>query len=134
MSDQILHFRVKQLRTIRGVLLTLHKRLLDSQKQVYEARYGTIAGPNEYFKIVLEDEEFVWLRTFSQLIVEIDEAIDSKRDPMTLDKGNALLDMARQTLQPSPIGTVTAQKYYLAIEQDSTIAQLHLQIKQVFEA
>jgi hypothetical protein len=134
MSDEILSFKVKQLRTIRTVLLALHKMLMDSEKRLYEARYGPISGPNEYFKIVLEDEEFSWLRTFSQLIVEIDEAIDTRRDPITLEVANELLDVARQTLQPSPVGTTTAQKYYLAIERDSTIAKLHLQIKQVFEA
>ena len=69
MSDEILKFKVKQLHTIRTVLLALHKTLLDSQKLIYEARYGPIAGPNEYFKVVLEEEEFVWLRTFSLLIV-----------------------------------------------------------------
>jgi hypothetical protein len=41
--------------------------------------------------------------------------------------------VARQTLQPSPVGGVTAQNYYSAIERDSTIAKLHLQIKQVFD-
>ena len=134
MSDEILKFKVKQLHTIRTVLLVLHKTLMDSQKLLYEARYGPIGGPNEYFKVVLEDEEFVWLRTFSLLIVEIDEAIYSKRNPVTLEAATALLDVARQTLQPSPVGGATAQNYYLAIERDSTIAKLHLQITQVFEA
>lgn len=133
MSDEIVKFKVKQLHTIRTVLLVLHKTLMDSQKLLYEARYGPIGGPNEYFKIVLEDEEFVWLRTFSLLIVEIDEAIYSKRNPVTLEAATALLDVARQTLQPSSVGSVTAQNYYLAIERDTTIAKLHLQIKQVFD-
>ena len=66
--------------------------------------------------------------------MEIDEAIYSKRTPVTLDVATALLDVAWQTLQPSPIGGVTAQNYYLAIERDSTIAKLHLQIKEVFDA
>ena len=85
-------------------------------------------------KVVLEDEEFVWLRTFSLLIVEIDEAIYSKRNPVTLEATTDLLDVARQTLQPSPVGNVTAQNYYLAIERDSTVAKLHLQITQVLDA
>ena len=134
MSDEILKFKVKQLHTIRTVLLVLHKTLMDAQKLLYEARYGPIGGPNEYFKVVLEDEEFVWLRTFSLLIVEIDEAIYSKRNPVTLEVATELLGVAQQTLQPSPVGDVTARNYYLAIERDSTIAKLHLQITQVFEA
>ncbi len=133
MSDERLKSKVKQLHTIRTVLLVLHKTLLDAQKLVYEARYGPIGGPNEYFKIVLEADEFVWLRTFSLLIVEIDEAIYSKRNPVNLETATALLDVARQTLQPSPVGNATAQNYYLAIERDSTIAKLHLQIKQAFD-
>jgi hypothetical protein len=35
--------------------------------------------------------EFVWLVTFT-LIVEIDEAIYSKRNPVTLEAATALLD------------------------------------------
>ncbi len=125
--------KVQQLKSIRTVLMVLHKKLLDAERELYEARHGPIASPNEFLKLALEDEEFHWLRTFSKLIVEIDEAIASKRDPITLEKADDLLNLSRETLQPSPIGTPTAQKYYVAIERYSTIAQLHVQIKMVFD-
>jgi hypothetical protein len=125
--------KVQQLKAIRTVLMVLHKKLLDSERDLYEARHGRIASPNEFLELALSHEEFDWLRTFSKLIVEIDEAIASKRDPITLEKADDLLNLSRETLQPSPIGTPTAQKYYIAIERHSTIAQLHLQIKTVFD-
>jgi hypothetical protein len=125
--------KVQQLKSIRTVLMVLHKKLLDAERELYEARHGPIASPNEFLTLALQDEEFDWLRTFSKLIVEIDEAIASKRDPITLEKADALLNLSRETLQPSPIGTPTAQKYYVAIERYSTIAQLHVQIKMVFD-
>lgn len=133
LPNNMLSPKVQQLRAIRTVLLALHKRLLDAERDLYEARHGRIATPNEFLQLALEDEEFDWLRTFSKLIVEIDESIASRRDPITLERANFLLQLSRETLQPSPIGTPTAQKYYAAIERNSTVAQLHLQIKAVFD-
>ena len=129
----MLSHKVQQLKAIRTILMVLHKKLLDGERELYEARHGRIASPNEFFKLALGDEEFDWLRAFSKLIVEIDEAIDSRRDPITLEKADFLLTLSRETLQPSPTGSPTAQKYYRAIEQHSTIAKLHVQVKEVFD-
>ncbi len=125
--------KIQQLKAIRTVLMTLHKKLLDGERTLYEARHGPIATPNEFLSLALTDDEFDWLRSFSKLIVEIDEALASKRDPIDLPKADDLLNLSRETLQPSPIGNPTAQKYYVAIEQNSTIAQLHLQVKAIFD-
>jgi len=132
--DDTLMLKVGQLQQVRTILLKLHKSLLDLEKDLYEARYGRIGSPNEFFKLVLEAEEFMWLRTFSKLIVEIDEAIASKRDPITLEKAIELVELSRATLQPSPIGHITAQRYYIAIERDSTIARMHLQVHEILQS
>jgi hypothetical protein len=62
-----------QLRTVRDHLLTLHKALLDAERARYEKAYGPVRSPGEMLQLVLGNEHFAWLRTYSGLIVRIDE-------------------------------------------------------------
>ena len=58
LKNNMLSPKVQQLKAIRTVLLALHKRLLDGERDLYEARHGRIATPNEFLQLALEDEEF----------------------------------------------------------------------------
>jgi hypothetical protein len=62
-----------QLRTVRDHLLTLHKALLDAERARYEKAYGPVRSSGEMLQLVLGNEHFAWLRTYSGLIVRIDE-------------------------------------------------------------
>jgi hypothetical protein len=66
-----------QLRSVRDHLLTLHKALLDAERARYEKAYGPVRSPGEMLQLVLGNEHFAWLRTYSGLIVRIDEWLAS---------------------------------------------------------
>ncbi len=63
----------KNLREIRNRLLSLHKVLMDRDRENYERESGAVT-PNKFLELLLSDERFEWLRTLSTLIVRIDEA------------------------------------------------------------
>jgi len=62
------------------LLLDLHKSLLDLEKEAYEKKNGSISNNNEYFSLVINHEDFKWLRSLSEIIAIIDEEIEQKND------------------------------------------------------
>jgi hypothetical protein len=54
---------------------------MDAEKDLYEAVHGPIPNKGEYLRLVLNHEQFSWLRPISQFIVQIDEVPDEQRTP-----------------------------------------------------
>lgn len=67
--------RKSDLKLIRNKFLSLHKILIDFERENYEKEYGVITS-GKFLELLLGDERFAWLRTISTLIVGIDEAFD----------------------------------------------------------
>lgn len=124
-----LEFRLQQLRSLRGVLLRLHKALLESERVAYEQSYGQIPSKGEFFQLVIGHEWFSWLRPISQFIVQIDETLSSK-EPVTLEQANELLEEARSLLSFEE-GTAPQKRYNDAIQGDPDIAFLHTEVSKL---
>ncbi len=122
----------QRLRQVRTGLLNLHKALLESEKRVYEQSHGRIHSKGEFFRLVIGDEWFSWLRDFSQFIIRIDIALDEK-EPATLDTANELLSESRMLLTPAEFGTPQQQRYYQAIQRDPNIALMHAELSQLLK-
>jgi hypothetical protein len=71
------------------LLLSLHKELLDLERARYEKKNGAILNNNEYFNIVINHDDFKWLRALSEVIALIDE--ESEVEPINQNKINQLL-------------------------------------------
>ena len=63
---------VERLRTGRNLLLKLHKSLVDHERSTYEGFNGPTTS-TDFLNLLLNDDDFEWLRRFSTLIVDIDE-------------------------------------------------------------
>lgn len=131
-SDIPLNLPFQRLRQVRTRLLHLHKALLESEKQVYEQSHGQISSRGEFFRLVIGDDWFSWLRDFSQFIIRIDIALDQK-EPATLDTANQLLSEAQTLLTPAEWGTPQQQRYYQAIQRDPNIAVMHAQLSHLLD-
>ncbi len=120
----------QRLRELRALLLRLHKTLLDSERVLYEQRYGRIRSKGEFFQLVITDEWFSWLRPISQFIVQIDETLSAK-EPVTLQQVNELLEGARTLLHPSEEGTTGEKRYYQAIQREPDVALMHAEVSEL---
>ncbi|MBV6495440.1 MAG: hypothetical protein JFAIHJKO_00549 [Pyrinomonadaceae bacterium] len=67
----------ERLKQCRDLLLKLHKTMLDLERGLYEGIHGQQTA-GQFLNILLENDDFAWLRRFSLLIVEIDELFDQK--------------------------------------------------------
>ncbi len=129
--DLPLENSIQTLREVRAALLRLHKALLEFERVGYEQFFGRIQSKGEYFQLVINHDWFSWLRPISQFIVQIDEALSAKEDPVTVGQANELLNSARQLLKPDEEGTVAEKRYYQAIQRDPNIALMHAEVTQL---
>ena len=119
-----------QLKQLRHGLLKLHKLLLDLERRGYERARGRISNSYEFLQLVLKDPWFDWLHRLSELIVQIDEALDSigAETPATEEDAQALISRARSLLSPAEEGTQFQKNYFLALQQSHDVVLLHSEI------
>ena len=118
------------LKQIRQGLLRLHKMLLDMERRGYERARGQIGNSYEFLQLVLKDPWFDWLHRLSELIVQIDETIDtiSSDKPASEDDARELITRAKSLLSPSETGTEFQKNYFLALQQSPDVVLLHSEI------
>ena len=115
------------LKALRTGMLRLHKILLDLERRDYERARGKISNSYEFLQLVLKDPWFDWLHRLSELIVQIDEALDTRdtENPTTEADAKALFDRAKVLLAPSETGTQFQKNYFLALQQSPDVVLLH---------
>ena len=121
--------RAELLKKCRDLLLKLHKSMVDLEREMYEGIHGTLT-PGQFLNLLLEDEDFLWLRKFSMLIVEIDEMFASK---VVIPEGmiNANLGKVRELVEMTEPDEYFRAKYQFAIQRSPDAAGLHSQLKQL---
>ena len=108
----------------RNELLKLHKVLLDFEKNRYEGQHGKINSPQVLLGLVMDSPAFAWLRQMSELIVAIDELLESK-EGISPEKFKDMLIYSKKLLQPKTDGNNFEKNYYQAIHQDPSAALAH---------
>src|SRR5687768_14565467 len=116
----------EKLKSARNILLKLHKSMLDLERAMYEGIHGKL-NASEFLNLLLEDEDFAWLRQFSMLIVEIDEMFDLKAD-LSAEMIDANLKKVRELVQMSEPDEYFRAKYQFALQRDANAAGLHSQL------
>lgn len=119
-----------QLRCVRGILLPLHKTLIDFERAGYEREQGKISNSYEFLNLVMNDPWFAWLRRLSELIVEIDELLADRKSPNE-NVGVALAEQARLLLVPAEMGSEFQRKYFVAMQQSPEVVLAHAKFAKV---
>ena len=118
------------LKNARNLLLKLHKSMLDLEREMYEGIHGKL-NATEFLNLLLEDEDFSWLRQFSMLIVEIDEMFDLK-DGTTVEMIDVNLKKVRELVEMKEDDEYFKAKYQFALQRDANAAGLPSQLKALF--
>lgn len=116
-----------RLDAFRLSMLTLHRSLLDAARIEYERTHGQIGGHMELFRLVKEEPAFAWLRSVSDLIVQLDETIDQPVPGMAeqvISAANALL------LQPEPADPNFRLQYHEAMQREVDVVIAHSSMSQ----
>lgn len=108
------------------LLLDLHKTLLDLEKEAYERKNGIISNNNEYFSLVINHEDFRWLRLLSETIALIDEEIEQNNSNSNILK-DLLTDL--DNLLNENGETEFSLRFRLALEKSALLRSLNSQVK-----
>jgi hypothetical protein len=118
--------RRERLKAVRLALLRLHKALIDAERGEWERSRGP-ATSGELLKALLEDPFFAWLRPFSGLIVEIDEALAGDA-AITEAHARAFAEQARELVAVDEGDEPTVNRYDLVCRRDPNVLVLHVEL------
>jgi hypothetical protein len=124
-----LQLRINQhqrLNELRVKLLRLHKLLLDTEQMAYEQVRGQVSK-GELLQLVLNHDQFVWLRRLSALIVQVDELLQAD-EPVTDAAIAALTTDLRTLLTPDESGNDFAIKYDAALQRNPDVVLAHADV------
>ncbi len=110
-------------------LLKLHKLLVDCERLAFEQKNGQLTS-GQFLNILINDQDFQWLKGFSTLIVEIDEMFD-------LDDGVSEEMIENQLAQMEKLLSLNdsekefKNKYTKVLQSNSEIQDKHEQLKKL---
>lgn len=122
---------VARLNDLRSKLLPLHKALVDLGRNTYELSHGKTSS-GEFLQLLLSSDQFAWLRFFSEMIVEIDELLDTK-EPIREEDAAGILSNARKLLNPFLISEAFGTNYQEALQKDPTVVMAHQALRETLK-
>ena len=132
-STDSLHDPIQQKLTgLRNALLALHKTLLESERAYYERDIARIQSSSELLKLVLYDPWFAWLHELSELVVLIDETLDSKESVNGIE-ADRLVTQARELIVPNENGHGFKKRYFEAMQRDPDVVLAHGRTRKLLE-
>lgn len=122
----------EKLKIARNILLKLHKAMLDMEREMYEGIHGPL-NATQFLNLLLEDEDFSWLRKFSMLIVEIDEMFAQKNG---IEEGMIAANLVKveELVKMTEPDEYFRAKYQFAIQRSPECAGLHSELKALLES
>lgn len=115
----------QRLTDLRNELLRLHKTLLDSESALYDRDIARIRSRGQLLELVLHDPWFAWLHELSELVVLVDEALDSKEPAVTPADAERFLAQARALVAPAENGGEFRRHYLEALQRDPNVVMAH---------
>ncbi|MFO0773621.1 MAG: hypothetical protein U0172_03020 [Nitrospiraceae bacterium] len=120
------------LQELRRGLLDLHRALIEAERLTYERIFGRVASNGQLLQLVMDDPWFTWLHPLSQLVVRIDELLDSDTAGPTFARD--ILTETQDLLRPSQEGDGWGRSYYEALQRAPDVVIAHSQVKQLLHS
>lgn len=117
---------IQGLSEAKPALLALHKALVDAERETYEREHGPLRSPHQFLQLLVNDEQFAWMRELSQIIVCMDEAEDAKEPPAD-EEVRGLLKAALQLLTASPDEAGFGPHYRESLQRYPDVVLAHAQ-------
>ncbi|HET7322247.1 MAG TPA: hypothetical protein VFI96_07130 [Longimicrobiaceae bacterium] len=122
----------ERLLVVRRALLRLHKTLIDSERRVFESQNGALTN-SQFLQKLLEDPFFNWLRPYSGLIVQMDEAMAAD-EPLDAEALRDFLAEAHAVAAPEE-GSDAAERLHAAQARDPMVRAAQAEaMKRIAEA
>src|SRR5947207_4954756 len=118
----------QRLRELSSRLVRLHSLLLDRERRAYEDQHGPV-GPRELLHLLINDEQFAWLRSLSTLMAQIDALVDAG-EPVAVADAQLLLRETYRLLKSGDSGAFQ-NKYPDALQESPDVVMVHAGISEL---
>ncbi len=122
---------VDRVRDVRHNLLGLHKHLLDAERERHERVHGRTA-PADFLRLLIDDDDFAWLRPLTALIVGVDEWLDD--DERVPSDGAVWIEQVRVLLAPEPATNDFHARYAAMLQERPDIVLAHAAVTRALHA
>jgi hypothetical protein len=124
-----------QWQKVAGALRELHRALIERARRDYERERLAVVNPGELLQLLATDPYFEWLRSLSELMVDIDMA----REAEPADRAglaSAIRPAVEYLLSPPAAEPTTpfAQRYWPYVNDDPHVAMAHAAARQALAA
>ena len=116
--------------SVRHGLLSLHKALIVAEQLTYERIYGRVDSTGQLLQLVMNDPWFTWLHPLSNMVVRIDELLDSE-ERLSVDDVALIMAEVRTLIRPSEAGDGYERSYYEALQRAPDVVMAHCEMKKL---
>ena len=125
----------KPLAALADALGNLHRALVARARHDYERERGAVLGAGELLQILTSDPRFAWLRSVSELIVDVDVFLEADPAP-TADEASAVRAEVERLLAPAKPDAPESEftrRYWESLHADPQVAIAHGEARQALE-
>ena len=124
-----------RLAALGQALRSLHRVLAERVRREVEAREGAVIMPGQWLGRLTGDAEFAWLRSLSELIVDLDVFLEADPAPAEDDAAAVRADVER-LIAPSTVPgteTVFARQYWHYVHDEPQVGVVHGELRQALD-
>jgi hypothetical protein len=121
--------------TLAKALRSLHRVVAERARRDLEAERQTVIQPGAWLSILTTDPDFGWLRSLSELMVDLDVFLEADPAPAEDDASSVRAEVERLIAPPGVPGAETefARHYWRYVHDEPNVAVAHGEIRQALD-
>jgi hypothetical protein len=125
-----------RLGTVASALRSLHRALVERVRRDVEQQRQTVIMPGAWLQMLTTDAQFAWLRSLSELMVDLD--VFGEADPAPAeDDLSAIRGEIERLVAPSTVPGLEsdfARHYWRCVHDEPQVAIAHAAVRQALDA
>jgi hypothetical protein len=124
-----------RLAAVAAALRALHRVLAERARRDVEAERQTVIQPGAWLSMLTRDPQFGWLRSLSELMVDLDVFLEADPAPAEDDAASIRAEIERLIAPSTVPGTESAlaQHYWRYVHDEPNVAVVHGEIRQALD-
>jgi hypothetical protein len=124
-----------RLAAVAQALRSLHRVLAERVRRDVEAREQTVIMPGQWLARLTSDAQFAWLRTLSELIVNLDVWLEADPAPADDDVSSIRADVERLIAPSTVPGTEStfSRHYWRYVHDEPQVGVVHGELRQALD-
>ena len=115
---------------LAGALRNLHRSLVERARRDYEREQRAIFGAGELLQLLTADPHFAWLRSLSELIVDLDVFLEVEPGPGDDDAAAVRVEAERLISPAAAAEGSLGERYREYVLDDPQVAISHAEVRQ----